>query len=31
MRFGQVHWFIRQVTDGDIMVHTGVNRAGMFT
>jgi hypothetical protein len=30
MRFGQVHRSIRQVTDGDIMVHAGVNRVGMF-
>jgi hypothetical protein len=27
---GQVHQFIRHVTDGGKMVHTRVNRANMF-
>jgi hypothetical protein len=30
MIFGEVHWFIRKVIDGDRMVHAGVNRVGMF-
>ena len=30
MRFEQVQRFIRQVIDGDRMVHTGLNRAGML-